>query len=392
MTGLIVIGSGHAGLRAALAARAHGFVGAITMIDRDQAFPPYERPPLSKWKDDEVATVPILPEDRIEQANMTVLHQTVARIDPTAHSLTLGDCTELSYDKLLIATGARARTFALDGVGSIPTLRSKADADAIFTRAQTARSAAIIGGGFIGLELAASFRRLGLPVRVLEAAPRILGRGVPQRIAEIVQKIHENNGVSFQTGVSVTPGDIASIDLVVAGIGAEPNVELAQSAGLDIDNGIRVDAHLRTSSPDILAAGDCCAAPIFGEGHPLVRLEAWTTAGQQGDIAGQNMVASEPVHCRLTPFVWSDQYDHVLQVAGHLSPSQVLVERAYAPDHHISFGLEPDGQLGLAAGIARGARIAKDIRFAMKLMEARIKPPAEALEDPSVNLRALLRG
>ncbi len=392
MTGLTVIGSGHAGLRAALAARAHGFVGAITMIDRDHAFPPYERPPLSKWKDDEVATVPILPKDRIEQANLTVLHQTIARIDPAAHSLTLGDGTELSYDKLLIATGARARPFALDGVGLIATLRSKADADAIFARARSAKSAAIVGGGFIGLELAASFRRLGLPVRVLEAAPRILGRGVPSRIAEIVQILHENNGVSFQTGVSVTPGDLASVDLVVAGIGAEPNVELAQAAGLDIDNGIRVDAHFRTSSPGIFAAGDCCAAPIFGEDHPLVRLEAWTTAGQQGDIAGQNMVASEPLHCRLTPFVWSDQYDHVLQVAGHPNPSQVMVERAYAPDHHISFGLEPDGQLGLAAGIAPGTRIARDIRFAIKLMEVRIKPPAEALEDPSINLRNLLRG
>ena len=392
MTGLIVIGSGHAGLRAALAARAHGFVGAITMIDRDHAYPPYERPPLSKWKDDEVATVPILPEDRIEQADLTVFHQTVARIDPTARSLTLADSTELSYDKLLIATGARARPFALDGVGPIATLRSKADADAIFTRARSAKSAAIVGGGFIGLELAASFRRLSLPVRVLEAAPRILGRGVPPQIAGIVQILHENNGVSFQTGVSVTPGDLASVDLVVAGIGAEPNVELAQAAGLDIDNGIRVDAHFRTSSPGIFAAGDCCAAPIFGEDHPLVRLEAWTTAGQQGDIAGQNMVASEPLHCRLTPFVWSDQYDHVFQVAGHPNPSQVMVERAYAPDHHISFGLEPDGQLGLAAGIAPGTRIARDIRFAMKLMEVRIKPPAEALEDPSINLRNLLRG
>lgn len=96
MTGLIVIGSGHAGLRAALAARAQGFAGAITMIDRDQAFPPCERPHLSKWKDDEVATVPILPEDRIEQANLTVLHQAVARIDPTAHDLPLGDSTEMS--------------------------------------------------------------------------------------------------------------------------------------------------------------------------------------------------------------------------------------------------------------------------------------------------------
>lgn len=198
--------------------------------------------------------------------------------------------------------------------------------------------------------------------------------------------------MSFQTGVSVTPGDLASVDLVVAGIGAAPYVELARAAGLEIGNGIRVDAYLRTLNPDIFAAGDCCAAPIFGEDHPLIRLEARTSAGQQGNIAKQNMVAPEPVHCRLTPFVWSDQYDHVLQVAGHSNPSQVLVERAYAPDHHITFGLEPGGQLGLAAGIAPGTRIAKDIRFAMKLMEARIKPPAEALEDPSIDLKNLLRG
>lgn len=391
MSGIAIVGAGHTGLRAALAARAAGFSGEITLIDPDPEFPSYERPPLSKWNDGTVAVVPIVTPEQFEAARLTHLTDRVIRIDAEAHHVHLETAGTLLYDKLLLATGARARPLEIKGVGPIATLRSKADADAICAKAATAHSAMIIGAGFIGLELAASLMAMDVTVRVIETAPRILGRGVSPAVADIVKTLHESNGVSFDLNAAATADDIRSVDLVVAGIGSLPNTALAESTGLVVQNGILVDAYLRSSNRDIFAAGDCCACPIFGPDSPPVRLEAWTAAGQQGDLAGRNMVSDTPIPCHFVPWVWSNQYGHVLQITGLPDPSQRLVERNYGPDHHITFGLGRDGALAFAAGIAPGAKIAKDIRFAMKLIEAGTATTQEDLANPTIALKSLLR-
>ncbi|MDP5218916.1 FAD-dependent oxidoreductase [Ruegeria sp. 2205SS24-7] len=363
MSGIVIVGAGHAGLRAATSARRSGFEGPITLIDRDAVWPPHERPPLSKWREDGVEARHIIPAEHVDAAELTFQRDQVEAIDPGARSLTLSDGAILGFDKLLLATGAGARAFR-----DAMTLRTKADADAIRERAADAESAIIVGAGFIGLELASSLRTMGVAVRVVEKADRILARGATPAVAAIVQNRHVAAGVAFSLNHSVTPEELVQADLVIAGVGSAPVVELAEQAGLSVDNGILVDRHLCTSHPDIFAAGDCCAVPVLGE-QPT-RLEAWTAAGQQGDIAGHNMTCSDDLRsCELTPWLWLNQYDYVLQSAGLQKPDHQIIDRAYGPDHHISFGLS-DGKLSFAVGVARGVKIAKDMRFAMKLIES----------------------
>ncbi len=384
MTDIVIVGAGHCGLRAALAARATGFEGDITLVDSDEQALPYERPSLSKWPHGELRTVPIAPGMLIESARLTFLKDQAIRIHRDKRQLDLAGGSTLPYKKLLLATGARARLLA-----SRPdalTLRSRADAVAVRARALRSRYAVIVGAGFLGLELAASLRALDVDVHVIEQARRILGRGTTTAVARIVQGLHEKRGVRFSLHHS---GDIPEADLIVAGVGSLPNTELASEAGLTVENGIVTDEHLRTSDPHVFAAGDCCTAPVLGQGHPRARLEAWNPAGQQGRIAGENMVSETLRTCRLTPHVWSEQYQHVLQSAGLPVPNPVIVERSYASDHRVSFLLDRVGRLTFAVGVARGAKIAKDIRFAKKLIEAGSAPEPAALADPGVALTEL---
>ncbi|RFB80359.1 NAD(P)/FAD-dependent oxidoreductase [Methylovirgula sp. 4M-Z18] len=406
MANFVIVGAGECGARAAFALRDKGFDGSITLIG-SEAVLPYERPPLSK----EAlvgGTAPKFVADpqRYVDARIDVLSgRTVTAIDRSARRVILSDGTSLPYDKLLLSTGARARPLpgtSTDGE-RIVTLRSHDDACAIRARLIEGEHVAILGGGFIGLELAASARKLGAKVILLEGLPRILSRGVPAEIAAIVAERHAAEGVEIRCGAKVAgieerpdevritldDGRVVSTALLVVGIGATPNTELAQAAGLATDNGIAVDALLRTSDPDIFAAGDCTSFPLALYGGRRVRLESWRNAQEQGVLAATNMLGgSEPAAA--VPWFWSDQYDLTLQIAGLADGAATIVRRDTGEGAFILFHLDAEGRLIAASGIGPGNAIARDIRLAEMLIAARAHPNPADLASPETKLKKLL--
>jgi 3-phenylpropionate/trans-cinnamate dioxygenase ferredoxin reductase subunit len=262
---------------------------------------------------------------------------------------------------------------------------------------------AIIGGGFIGLELAAAARLQGSPVTVIEAQQRILMRGVPAEIAEVIGAAHEDHGVRILCGqgiaaiedfdggirIRLADGETVEADLCIVGIGATPNVELAKGAGLGIENGIAVDENLRSSDPDILAAGDCCSFPLSIYGGRRVRLEAWRNAQEQGELAAKNMIGASEAHIAV-PWFWSDQYHLGLQIAGLPDEGSATIRRDLGEEAFILFHLAGDGRLVAASGIGPGNAVAKDIRLAEMLIARRACPPRDKLAAPDAKLKALL--
>jgi 3-phenylpropionate/trans-cinnamate dioxygenase ferredoxin reductase subunit len=316
----------------------------------------------------------------------------------------LGDGTAVPYDKLLLATGARPRS--LPGTvcgGRIAALRSHDDAARIRAYLVEGSHIAILGGGFIGLELAASARKLGASVTLIEGLPRILSRGVPAEIAAIVASRHAEEGVEVLcaakvAGIEERPGEVrltledgrvVAASLLVVGIGAVPNTELAEMAGLAVDNGIAVDGLLRTSDPDILAAGDCTSYPLPLYGDRRVRLESWRNAQEQGQLAAANMLGGGEAHSAV-PWFWSDQYDMTLQIAGLADDAAITVRRDLGEGAFILFHLDAAGRLIAASGIGKGNAVARDIRLAEMLIAARRHPDPVALAAPETKLKTLL--
>lgn len=401
---MVIIGAGHAGVRAALAIREAGYDGPVSLIAEEGSELPYERPPLSKWTADESnAPIPVVPTGQLKEARIERIDGKVSSINAREKFVLMSNGTTRSYVKLLLATGAAARRLpeTLAGQSPVLYLRDLADAQRIRQMAAQSSSAVIIGGGFIGLELAASLRGAGLTVQVLEAANALLARAVSAEVARIVQQLHVQHGVQFVFNANIVEFSMLDghirldsdeqikADMIIAGVGSVPATELAESAGLEVSNGVIVDSHLRSSNPDIYAAGDCCSFPLYGTDGPTTRLESWQAAGDQGALAGLNMVTDSPDSYTSVPWFWSEQYDHVLQVAGLPTPDMTFVQRAYGSTHHVTFGLNPDGSLGYACGIADGLKIAKDIRFAMKLIEKARPIDKDALANPDIALKSL---
>jgi 3-phenylpropionate/trans-cinnamate dioxygenase ferredoxin reductase subunit len=402
MAGMVIIGAGECGTRAALALRQAGYDGAVTLIGAEP-HAPYERPPLSKDAITAAAPAPkaIGGAERLAEAGIDFRpSRSALGIDRTARRVLLEGET-IPYERLLLATGARPRPLPLPGADgpTVVTLRTLDDAARIRAALGPGRHLAVIGGGFIGLELAASARKLGAEVTVIEALPRLLTRGVPAEVAQVLYERHIAEGVSFHFGARLTAITAAGVvlvedtviraDLVVVGIGALPNTELAVAAGLAIDNGIAVDATLATSDPDIFAAGDCCSFPQPLYDDRRVRLESWRSAQEQGTLAARNMLGSaEPVSG--VPWFWSDQHDLSLQIAGLAEGAVTHVHRALKDGAFVLFHLGPDGRLLAASGIGAGNAVAKDIRLAEMLIARRAHPDPAALADPVVNLKRLL--
>lgn len=405
-SGMVIIGAGEAGAGAATALRAGGWIGPVTLIG-EEMHPPYERPPLSKavMLADGETTLPLIGHGaRFADLSIVYLAGTRATaIDRAAKTVRLDDSRALPYAKLLLATGARPRRMAIEGNEAILYLRSFSDALAIRSQLGPGRRLVIIGGGFIGLELAASAREREASVTVVEAAPRILMRGVPARLADGLAERHRAAGVDLRTGVGITwiePGDAChavwladgsriEADCIVAGIGATPNTALAEAAGLTLDNGIAVDETLTTSDPDIMAAGDCCSFP-----HPLyegrrIRLEAWRNAQDQGSAAARTMLGTGNPFTAV-PWFWSDQYDLHLQIAGLADGSATTIERDIGEGAVVLFHLAADGRLLAASGLGPIGRIAKEVRLAEKLIARSARPDPDALASPAFKLKSLL--
>jgi 3-phenylpropionate/trans-cinnamate dioxygenase ferredoxin reductase subunit len=408
--GMVIVGAGECGGRAALALRDNGYTGDISLIGAE-ALAPYERPPLSKSvlvQESEPAPKTIATQEALRARAIGFLPSTGASaIDLAARSVTLSHGARLYYDKLLLATGARPRLLALPGAAShrVLYLRDFEDAKRLRREFGVGRRIAIVGGGFIGLEIAASARKLGCEVIVVEALARLLSRGVPEEIAAVVADRHRAEGVRLVLGLGIlgfeespngirvllANGEAIAADFAVIGVGAQPNGELAQAAGLAIDNGIAVDDTLRTSDPHVFAAGDCCSFPLAIYDGRRVRLESWRNALDQGQLAARNMLGAgaQIDNC---PWFWSDQYDLTLQVAGLVDPKWPKVRRDLGDGAFIMFHQDETGRLLAASGIGRGGAVAKDIRLAEMLIVRRAAPDPALLGDSTFRLKSLLSG
>ncbi|MGO4624302.1 NAD(P)/FAD-dependent oxidoreductase [Ensifer sp. 2YAB10] len=396
MDGMVIIGAGESGTRAAFALRESGFAGSVTLVGTEPHLP-YERPPLSKPLNGAVQMKPICGAEALEAAGIDYRQGVSAsRLDADGRSVTLSNGRTLAYDKLLLATGARPRRLTCPGAERALDFRTYPDAAAIFSRTGTCKSVAIIGGGLIGMELAAVLRGKGITVSVIEMAPKPLGRAVPPRFAARLHARHQDEGVAFHLGqgISEITGDAVALadgaavpaDIVVAAIGVQPDIVLAEAAGLAVGNGILTDGYLSTSDPNIYASGDCAAVAQPGGGH--IRFESWRNARNQAEVAARNMAGGKEVFAAI-PWFWTDQYDLGLQVAGLPHPDHQSVTRQL-DGGELEFYLD-GGRLVAAAGLGLGNGLAKDIKLAEMLIAAGISPDPEALADASVNLKALLK-
>ncbi|KVD38914.1 pyridine nucleotide-disulfide oxidoreductase [Burkholderia sp. ABCPW 11] len=410
MTGdrvMAIVGAGHAGGRAAQVLRASGWRGRIVLIGAEPHLP-YERPPLSKGVltgERSAAQCRLRDADAWAADRIERIVATVERIDPPAREVRMSGGHVLRYDALLLATGGRARRLgvpgaALDGVVALRTLD---DAAALGARLVPDARIVLIGGGFIGLEVAASARQRGCRVTVLDAAPRLLGRAVPEPIAARVHALHVQRGVAIglnrrpvaiarrpdgALAVGLDDGDTLIADTVVAGIGIEPADELARAAGLAVDRGIVVNARLETSAPGIYAAGDVAVFPSGSSGR-LVRQETWHGAETQARAAALNMLGADEPY-RDTPWFWSDQYDAQLQVAGEPALGEHTVARVLGEDAEIHFHFDASERLVAASGFGRAAGFAKEMRVARMLVERGIDVTPGAVADATVKLKSLV--
>ncbi|WP_274628267.1 NAD(P)/FAD-dependent oxidoreductase [Arvimicrobium flavum] len=407
--GMVIVGAGECGARAALALREHGYVGPVTLLGAE-SHAPYERPPLSKdaiTDEDEPQPKHVALAERFAEQRIDLLTARHAiAIDREAQVLRLSDGSAIAYDKLLLATGAMARRLPMaEAAGErCLTLRTFDDAVRIRGLLGPGVRVAIVGGGFIGLELAASARARGAEAVIIEAQPRVLMRGVPEALAAVIVDRHGEAGAELICGQGIssiaeeTAGVVIELeggrrieaDFAVIGIGAQPATQLAAEAGLEIDNGIAVDGLLRTSDENIFAAGDCCSFPLEIYGGRRVRLESWRNAQDQGEHAARSMLGgTEPFG--VVPWFWSDQYDLTLQIAGLAEGATEVVRRDLGDGAFILFHLADDGRLIAASGIGRGNAVARDIRLAEMLIARGVKPDPADLASANVKLKGLLK-
>jgi 3-phenylpropionate/trans-cinnamate dioxygenase ferredoxin reductase subunit len=400
---IVIVGAGQAGGWAAQTLRKEGFTGRVVMIG-DERHPPHERPPLSKA----VLSGEAAPEttwlQKPEAFDALELDwrpgARVARIDRDSKTLEMAEGESIAYDKLILCTGGRARPLTVpgsDGV-AIHTLRTIDDALALAPMLAPGRTVVVIGGGWIGLEVAATARKKGADVVVIEAQSRLCERTVPREISEHLLTLHRSNGTRVllaagvaglkprpdgRSSVTLMDGETVTCDAIVAGIGMLPNDELARDAGLACDGGVIVDSRCRTSDPDILAAGDVAVTPNPWAGRRL-RLESWQNAQEQGMAAARSALGIE-VDYQPLPWFWSDQYGMNLQIYGVPKPThQVITRGAPGADNFILFYLEGD-----VVRAALGPNAARDLRFARRLIEQRKPVDAQRLADASVPMSKL---
>lgn len=326
----IITGAGHGGVQAAASLRQEAYQGRITLVSEEPDLP-YHRPPLSKGFL-KAPTAPILElrNEAFYQDNGIDLlcGMRVTGIDAFKKTISLAGGDKLAYTNLILATGSRPRMPEIIGIelDGVICLRCLADARRLDEELSRPSSIVIIGGGYIGLELAHTLAGLGHTVTVAEVAPRLLARSLPPAMSEHVKTRSAKAGIGFHIGVAIdriagshgrvalADGRSLPADIVILGTGALPNVELAAQAGLTVSNGIEVDAHMRTSDPSILAVGDCTNFHQFHAGQRL-RLESVQNATDQGRNAARTMV-DRPRAYRELPWFWSDQGDMKLQTAG----------------------------------------------------------------------------
>ncbi len=400
---IVVIGAGQAGLQIAESLRAEGFEGGVTLLG-NEPLPPYQRPPLSKaWLQGETTEDRLIlrgaPALEAKRINLR-LGSAVAEIDRAAKTVRLADGSSLAWTGLALATGARARRPALPGaeLEGVCVLRDIADAREIARRMETAQKIVVIGGGFIGLEVAATARKKNLEVKVIEALDRLMARAVTPAISHFFAELHLAHGVDLMFSTQVVAlegrdGAVAAVvtasgakipaDLVIFGIGAAPNDELAVAAGLEVSRGVLVDACGRTSDENIVASGDCTA--LRRDDGRILRLESVQYAVEMGKAAAATLMGrSKPFHA--APWFWSDQYDVKLQMAGLSEGFDACVERTHAENAFSLYYYRDNRMIAVDSVNRPGEHL-----LARKLLEAGVSPDVSLAADPASDLKALLR-
>ncbi|HEU5266713.1 MAG TPA: FAD-dependent oxidoreductase [Jatrophihabitans sp.] len=353
---VVIVGAGLAGAKTAEALRTKGYAGPVTLLGREAELP-YERPPLSKdylMGKAEFDKAIVHPKQWYAEHDVDLRQDVdVVAVHPGSHEVELADGSRLGYGALVLATGSEPRRLPIAGADSALTLRTHADSDAIRQTFGPGKRLVIVGAGWIGLEVAAAARDKDTEVTLLEAAELPLLGVLGQEMAAVFADLHRDHGVDLRLGVSIeqidadrvrlADGTEIAADAVLLGVGVRPRTELAGSAGLDIDNGVLVDASLRTSNPDIFAVGD-----IANQDHPVlgqrIRVEHWATALNQPATAAAALLGGDEVYDRL-PYFFSDQYDLGMEYVGFASPgnyARVLVRGDLGKREFVAFWL--DGQ------------------------------------------------
>lgn len=402
MAGIVIVGAGQAGASLAAKLRVLGHTGAVTLIGEEPQ-PPYQRPPLSKGYllgEMELERLFLRTAAFWEEQDVTLRLGTRAEaLDTAARTLRLSDGEVLSYDHLALTTGSRPRRLPA-GIGgdleNVFTVRTLADVDRMAPAFRPGARALIVGGGYIGLEAAAVAAKLGLRVTLIEAAPRILQRVAAPETADFFRRLHEAHGVRILegaglarltgegrvTGALLVDGTELPADLVVVGIGIAPNTDLAEAAGIALENGIRTDEAGRTSAPDVWAAGDCASFP---HGDTRIRLESVGNAIDQAEAVAANMLGADAPY-QAKPWFWSDQYDVKLQIAGLNTGYDRIVTRPGEGPAVSFWYYRGDRLLALdAMNDARAYMVGK------RLIDAGRSPDPALVADPATDLKALLR-
>ncbi|SEG26551.1 3-phenylpropionate/trans-cinnamate dioxygenase ferredoxin reductase subunit [Thalassococcus halodurans] len=401
MTKVVVVGAGQAGASVVAKLRNKGFEGAITMIGEEPAVP-YQRPPLSKaylLGEMELDRLYLRPESFYAENNIDlILSNKVESIDPAAKTVTV-DGKTVDYDELVLTTGSYPRRLPasiggdLDGVF---TVRGLADVDAMQPRFTEGAKVLIVGGGYIGLEAAAVAAKLGLDVTLVEMSDRILQRVAAKETSDYFRKLHTDHGVKILestglnrltgeghvSGAELSDGTTLDVDFVIVGVGIVPATELAEAAGLEIDNGIKTDNFGRTSDPHIWSAGDCASFPYKGD---RLRLESVGNAIDQGEIVAENIMGAETPYTA-KPWFWSDQYDCKLQIAGLNAGYDRIVTRQGA-DGSVSYWYYK-GETLLALDAMNDPRA---YMVGKRLIENGKSPNPTLIADPAQDLKPLLK-
>jgi NADPH-dependent 2,4-dienoyl-CoA reductase/sulfur reductase-like enzyme len=411
---IAIVGAGLAGVTAAGTLRETGYTGRILLIG-DEPESPYDRPPLSKsvlvHDEYEALVAAHQPNDIALRAPENIalrstdwyqthhiellLGRRATALDVAAHELTFADGSSIHFDRLLLAPGARVRRLPAIEQGAVPHLYLRTLRDAVQLRRQLRPGCRVVllGGGVIGMEVAASAILRDCDVTVAELAPRIMARALPADISEHVAAYHRSKGVKLKLGAEVagpapaaTPGlllrdgTVITADLIVIGIGVVPDVELASAAGLRCDNGIVVNEYCATSAPDVYAAGDAVFYPDSFFGRSM-RSENWTHAQNQAAVAARNMLGSALPYQQI-PYVWSDQYDLKIQITGRIDTEQQVMRGNQDANKFMLLHLHDARVVG-----ATGVNMSRDINYAQRLIEARVVIDAAQLADPAFNLK-----
>ncbi|MCV7425761.1 NAD(P)/FAD-dependent oxidoreductase [Mycobacterium montefiorense] len=402
----VIVGGGLAGAKAVEALRDNDFDGRILLF-ADEAHLPYERPPLSK---EYLAGKKSLTDFTVRNSDWYFgqkvdlrLGSRVSSLDPAAHTVELRDGTTASYDKLLLATGSASRRPPIPGsdADGVHYLRSYDDAERLNSVLTEGSSLAVVGAGWIGLEVAAAARQRGVAVTVVEAAKQPLAAALGETVGEVFANLHRDHGVDLRlqaqveeisvadgtaTGLRMRDGSTVAADAVLVAVGAKPNVELAEQAGLSMgDGGVLVDASLRTSDPDIYAVGDIAAAehPVFGT---RIRTEHWANALKQPAVAAAGMLGKPGEYAEL-PYFFTDQYDLGMEYAGHAPDFERVVFRGdVAGREFVAFWLGAGNRVRVGMNV----NIWDVLDDVKALIRSKVYVDPDKLADPSSPLADLL--